>query len=386
MLKFNSVLIRYGELFLKGHNKNFFESALINNIKTALKGIDCTFVRAQCRYFVENIAEGDFGEVLARLKRVIGLNSLSPCVKVKTDIEEIGCMAVGVVPTSGTFRVSVNRADQKVKTTSTEIAKTLGARILEAHKGLKVDLFKYDFELSVDIRENGFTYLFCERIPCEGGLPVGTGGVATLLISGGIDSPVAGYKMVKRGLKLVAVHFHSFPYTGELALQKVKDLTKLLARYAGPIKLCVVPFAEVQEAIHTHCREDFMITIMRRIMMRVAETIAKSNGAGALITGESLGQVASQTMESITVTNSVVSLPVFRPLIGSDKDEIIAVSQKIGAYDISILPYEDCCTVFLPKNPIIKPKLEEAERQEALLPMEELIKNAVEKTEFFVIE
>ena len=232
----------------------------------------------------------------------------------------------------------------------------------------------------MDIRDNGYSYLFYDKIPGAGGLPVGCSGSGMLLLSGGIDSPVAGWLMAKRGVRLNAIHFHSFPYTSELALQKVKDLAARLSGYTGGVKLFVVPFTEIQYAIHEKCPESFMITIMRRFMMRIAERIARREECGAIITGESLGQVASQTMQSMNVTNSVVTLPVFRPLIGFDKEEIIDISQKIDTFDISIRPYEDCCTVFLPKNPVIRPKIGEAVEYENRLDVDALIEDAVQRT------
>lgn len=385
-VEYNSILIRFGEIFLKGDNRNYFENLLIKNIKTALNGYKYDFVRSQSRYFIENFAPEDKDEIISALTKVFGIHSVSPTVKLKTDVEEIGRIAAEISPKTGKFRVTVKRADKRFYMTSPQIGAKIGGMMLKASGGkLKVDLFDYDFEVFVDIRENGFSYLFYDKIMGAQGLPTGCSGNGMLLLSGGIDSPVAGWLMAKRGIKLYAVHFHSFPYTSELALQKVKDLAKKMTAYCGEIKLYVVPFTEIQYAIHEHCPADFMITIMRRFMMRIAERLAKEHNCGAIITGESLGQVASQTMQSIIVTNSVVTLPVYRPLIGSDKYEIIDIANKIDTFDISIRPYEDCCTVFLPKNPVIKPKLSDAIEFESKLDIEPLIETAIKNTEALTI-
>ena len=378
-VEYNCILIRFGEIFLKGNNRKYFEDLLINNIKAALKPLKYTFLRSQGRYYVEDFDNAD--EIIQRLKKVFGIHSVSPALKVKTDKETLFEAAVGMSPMSGKFRVTVKRADKRLPFTSAEMAGKIGGALLKASLGkLKVDLYDFDFELNVDIRDNGFSYLFYDKIPGAGGLPVGCSGNGMLLLSGGIDSPVAGYLIAKRGVRINAVHFHSFPYTSELALQKVKDLAAKLARYTGGVKLFVVPFTDIQYAIHEKCPESFMITIMRRFMMRIAERLARREECGAIITGESLGQVASQTMQSMMVTNSVVSLPVYRPLIGFDKEEIIDISKKIDAFDISIRPYEDCCTVFLPKNPVIRPRIAEAVEYEKNLDVDALIDAAVENT------
>ena len=381
-----SVLIRYGEIFLKGNNRYYFESLLVKNIKAALAGFDYKFVKSQSRYYVEDFNEEYADEIISRLTKVFGIHSISPSVKVKTDLLEISRIASEISPKSGSFRVTVKRADKRINMRSMDIAAKIGGDMLMQSKGaLTVELFTPEFELNVDIRENGYSYLFYDKIPGAGGLPVGCSGNGMLLLSGGIDSPVAGYVMAKRGVKIFAVHYHSFPYTSELALQKVKDLAKKLTPYCGDITLFTVPFTEIQYAIHNHCPEEFMITIMRRFMMRIAERLANETHCGAIITGEALGQVASQTMQSINVTNSVVEMPVFRPLIGSDKEEIIKISEKIDTYDISIRPYEDCCTVFLPKNPVIKPKLADAINYEQRLDVDALIEDALNRTEREVI-
>ena len=379
----NTILIRYGEIFLKGNNRGYFESALAKNIRTALENFKVKFVRAQNRFLLEDYDEAYETDIIDKLTKIFGIHSVSVAVKVKSTEEELEKAAVLMMKDkSGTFRVTVNRADKKIQKSSMELAAQLGGAVLESNPNLTVNLHVFDTDLYVDIRENGLSYLFTDKIMGAGGMPVGTAGAGMVLLSGGIDSPVAAYMMAKRGLKLHAIHFHSAPYTSEMAKQKVVDLAGIVKNYSGPIVLHVIPFTDVQLKIHEKCPAELMITIMRRFMMRIAERIAKANSCGALITGESLGQVASQTMESITVTNGVIEdLPVFRPLIGMDKTEIMDIARNIDTYDTSILPYEDCCTVFLPKNPVIRPKLETVLKAEAKLDVETLIAACIENQE-----
>lgn len=379
----NTILIRYGEIFLKGNNRGYFESALAKNIRAALENFTFKFVRAQNRFLIEDYDEAYETDIIDKLTKIFGIHSVSVAVKVKSTEEELEKAAVLMMKDkSGTFRVTVNRADKRIQKSSMELAALLGGAVLESNPNLTVNLHVFDTDLYVDIRENGLSYLFTDKIMGAGGMPVGTAGAGMVLLSGGIDSPVAAYMMAKRGLKLHAIHFHSAPYTSEMAKQKVVDLAGIVKNYSGPIVLHVIPFTDVQLKIHEKCPAELMITIMRRFMMRIAERIAKANSCGALITGESLGQVASQTMESITVTNGVIEdLPVFRPLIGMDKTEIMDVARNIDTYDTSILPYEDCCTVFLPKNPVIRPKLETVLRAEAKLDVETLIAACIENQE-----
>ncbi len=379
----NTILIRYGEIFLKGNNRGYFESALAKNIRTALENFNFKFVRAQNRFLIEDYDEAYETDIIDKLTKIFGIHSVSVAVKVKSTEEELEKAAVLMMKDkSGTFRVTVNRADKRIQKSSMELAAQLGGAVLESNPNLTVNLHVFDTDLYVDIRENGLSYLFTDKIMGAGGMPVGTAGAGMVLLSGGIDSPVAAYMMAKRGLKLHAIHFHSAPYTSEMAKQKVVDLAGIVKNYSGPIVLHVIPFTDVQLKIHEKCPAELMITIMRRFMMRIAERVAKANSCGALITGESLGQVASQTMESITVTNGVIEdLPVFRPLIGMDKTEIMDIARSIDTYDTSILPYEDCCTIFLPKNPVIRPKLETVLKAEAKLDVETLIAACIENQE-----
>lgn len=382
------ILLRFSEIFLKGNNRKFFEKKLIDNIKETLKSYEYRFSTSQNRYVVSDYDVDLETEIVERLKKVFGIYSLSVANKVKTDFDEIRKAAVDLFDdTPLKFRVTVRRADKRVKIPSPVMAAEIGGDILEKYPDTSVDLTNFDKEVYVDIRENGYTYIFLDKIHCAGGMPVGSSGKALCLLSGGIDSPVAAYMMAKRGLQIDAIHFHSIPYTSEQAKEKVVSIAKIVSAYAGHIKLHVVPFTEIQENIHKFCPPEYMITIMRRIMMRISERLAMQINAGALVTGESLGQVASQTMQSITVTNKVIErLPVFRPLIGFDKEEIVKISKHIDAFETSILPYQDCCTIFLPKNPVIRPKLELIERAEKALDVEGLIKRAMDNIEVIEVK
>ena len=376
------ILLRFGELYLKGKNRGYFEKVLISNIKLNLKGLNCKFCRIAGRYIVYDYDEMDENLIIDKLTKIFGLVSLSKAIEITTSIDSIIEYLSGLKLNCKTFRISVTRADKTFAIKSSDFEKQLGGVILKNNPHLKVSLKDFDTEILVDIRENGKTYILTEKIACQGGMPLGTAGKGLLLLSGGIDSPVAGYMIAKRGMSLVGLHFHSFPYTSELAKQKVINLTKLMTNYCGKIKLYMCPFTQIQEEIHKHCAPEFMITIMRRIMMKIAGKVAVQNDCKAIITGENLGQVASQTVESMTVTNfSQTTVPIFRPLIAFDKKEIIEISRNIGTYETSIQPYEDCCTVFLPKNPVIKPKLEKVLKEEAKLDLDTLIENAINNIE-----
>lgn len=376
------ILVRYGEIYLKGNNRSFFESVLARNIKIAISEFGGVLKQSQSRYTVENYDIMDEKKIIKALKNVVGIHSVSPAYCVETDIQTIEEVAPQLVKSSeGTFRVTVNRAYKKFPIQSAKFAGQIGGCILEKYPKLKVNLTEFDQEICIDIRENSKTYIYSEVILGQDGMPVGTSGKGIVLLSGGIDSPVAAYRMAKRGMDLLYLHFHSFPYTSIQAKEKVVTLAKTLKKYTYAGKMLVIPFTKIQQLIHEKCPAEFMITIMRRFMMRIAERLALKNGCGAIITGESLGQVASQTLESINVTNSVVKIPVLRPLIGMDKTEIIDVAKKIDTFETSILPYEDCCTVFLPKFPVIKPKLEIIERAESALDVDELINEVIEQIE-----
>ena len=375
------IIIRYSEIHLKGNNRDFFESILISNIKHVLSDYDYQFGRSNARYVIRNFDENYTEQILDAVKNVFGVYSVSPAEEVPSSYEDISSAALSMAPVYGTFKVNTNRADKRFPIPSMKLSADIGGKILEQNPTLKVDLFHPDTVVSIDIRENGKTFVYSEVIKGVNGMPVGTAGKGIIMLSGGIDSPVAMYMMAKRGMTLRSVHFHSFPYTSMQAKQKVLDLAKIVKKYTLHMTVDVVSFTEIQTAIHEKCPEEYMITIMRRFMMRIAEKLAQKHGAGAVITGESLGQVASQTLESITSTNSVATLPVFRPLIGFDKDEIIEIAQKIGTFETSILPYEDCCTIFLPKKPVTKPRLSAVLKVESALDVETLVNNALQNIE-----
>ena len=379
------LLLKFGELFLKGKNKKDFENLLMENIKAKLSSFKYKISYTLGRIVISDYEIDDEWAIVEELKTVFGLIGVSKAVEVDTSEENIFAYASSI-SLSGTFRVNAKRADKKFPLSSMELERKLGEVILTHNENLKVDLHNPEHIVYVEIRFNNKTYIYYETIKCAGGLPLGSAGKALLLLSGGIDSPVAGYLMAKRGLKLEAVHFHSYPYTSEQAKEKVIELGRKLTKYCDEIKLHIVSFTKVQEQIHMNCDSEYMITIMRRIMMRVAERICKENDLGAIITGESLGQVASQTMPSINVTNSVVSLPVFRPLIAFDKEDIIEVAKVIDTYDTSILPYEDCCTVFLPKYPVIKPTIRRAEYNEKFLNIDALVDEAINTKEVMILK
>jgi thiamine biosynthesis protein ThiI len=375
------ILLRYGELYLKGGNRPFFEQTLIRNVKAALRGIEYRFEETRGRYIVSEYAPGTERELCARLRCVSGLHSYSTALRVTASLDAICAAALGLAPDTGTFKCVCNRADKSFPLTSPAAAGAVGEFILSHKPALSVDLSAPRAQIFIDIRETGFAYVYGAAETLTGGLPVGTGGRALVLLSGGIDSPVAAYMMAKRGMRVEFAHFHSYPYTSPEAREKVVALARKLVPYTGDTALHTAGFTEIQEAIHAHCDESYMITVTRRFMLRTACAIARKTGAQALVTGESLGQVASQTVESITVTNAAASLPVLRPLIGMDKSEIIDIARRIGTYDISILPYEDCCTVFLPKKPVIRPTTERAEKEESKLNAEDLLARAECKTE-----
>ena len=375
------IIIRYSEIHLKGNNRDFFESILISNIKHVLSDYDYQFGRSNARYVIRNFDENYTEQILDAVKNVFGVYSVSSAEEVPSTYEDISAAALSMAPVYGTFKVNTNRADKRFPIPSMKLSADIGGKILEQNPTLKVDLFHPDTVVSIDIRENGKTFVYSEVIKGVNGMPVGTAGKGIIMLSGGIDSPVAMYMMAKRGMTLRSVHFHSFPYTSMQAKQKVLDLAKIVKKYTLHMTVDVVSFTEIQTAIHEKCPEEYMITIMRRFMMRIAEKLAQKHGAGAVITGESLGQVASQTLESITSTNSVATLPVFRPLIGFDKDEIIEIAQKIGTFETSILPYEDCCTIFLPKKPVTKPRLSAVLKVESALDVETLVNNALQNIE-----
>lgn len=378
------IIVRYSEIHLKGKNRGYFERVFGINMEKSLKGIKHEIRRQSGRYLIEGFEENDEEIISERLKKVFGIHSYSLGLKVQTNMDKISEAAQSVCSDAGTFKVETHRADKNFELNSLQISAEIGGRLLAANKYIKVDVRNPQFIINIDVRENGTTLVFNKFIKGAGGMPVGTSGKGLLLISGGIDSPVAGHMIAKRGMNIECLHFHSYPYTNMQAKDKVIELAKTLSGYTCGTKLNVVSVTHIQEEIHKKCNGEYMVTLLRRFMMRIAERIALKCGAQCIITGESLGQVASQTIEGITSSNSVIQkLPVLRPLCGFDKDEIIERSRAMGAYDISIQPYEDCCTVFLPKHPVIKPSLEEVTLEEAKLDVEGLIGEALKTIETY---
>ena len=370
---FTSFLIKYAEIGIKGKNRYLFEDALVRQIKYALKKCEGEFLvhKTQGRIFVDAESEFDYDEVVAHLQRVFGISGICPVVHVQDEGFEKLCETVidyiaKVYPDCNqTFKVAARRARKNYPKDSMTINMDMGEAILNAYPNMKVDVHHPDILLNIEIREE--IYIYSVILPGPGGMPVGTGGKGMLLLSGGIDSPVAGYMIAKRGVKIDAVYFHAPPYTSERAKQKVVDLAKIVARYTGPIYLHVINFTDIQLYIYEKCPHEELTIIMRRYMMRIAEQIAKETECLGLITGESIGQVASQTVQSLAATNDVCTLPVFRPLIAFDKEDIVTISKKINTYETSILPYEDCCTTFVAKHPVTKPRVDLIRKSEILL-------------------
>lgn len=369
---YRAFLIKYAEIGLKGKNRNYFEDCLCKQIRNNLRGLgEYIVTKEQGRIFVECPEDYDYEDTVAALGKVFGIASFSPVVIIDTIEWEQVCQAVGdyvdkFFPSKDfTFKVECKRGNKEYFMTSPEVCVEMGAYLLDRFPELKVDVHHPNHYITVEIRNRA--YVYCQAIPGPGGMPVGSNGKAMLLLSGGIDSPVAGYMVSKRGVYMDAVYFHAPPYTSERAKQKVVDLARIISAYTGPIHLHIVNFTEIQMYIYETCPHEELTIIMRRYMMRIAEQIAKDNNCLALVTGESIGQVASQTMQSLAATNAVCTLPVFRPLIGFDKQEIVEVSEKIGSYETSILPYEDCCTIFVAKHPVTKPNIKVIEKSETLL-------------------
>ena len=384
------LLIKNGEIALKGLNRSTFEDMLIKNIKTALKGLGLIRVkRAQSTIYVSPVYDDyDMDEATERIKKVFGIAAFSRAAVCEKDMDTILKTAVEYLKDDlefvKTFKVEAKRADKKFPLKSPEICRETGAAILQNYHHLKVDVHNPDVTVMVEVRDFG-AYVHVNQIQGAGGMPVGTGGKAAILISGGIDSPVAAYMLSKRGVSLTAVHFASPPYTSERAEKKVKDLLKQVSKYAGPIKFCYVPFTKIQESIARECPDDLTTLIMRRYMMKISEVIAKNNNCDALITGESIGQVASQTMKALACTDCAVDMPVFRPLIGMDKEEIVKISRKIDTFELSTLPYDDCCTVFTPKHPRTRPNIPAVIKAERFENCDEMVKEAIENTRFEMI-
>lgn len=393
-MKFHSFLIKYGEIGIKGKNRYLFEDALVRQMRFALKDVEGSFYvhKSYGRVYVDCEGDYDYEETVESLKRVFGIVGICPVVRLEDQgFEQLKKDVVAYVDEmypdkNKTFKVEARRSKKSYPMTSMEMNCDLGEVILETYPEMKVDVHHPDIRLNVEVREE--IYLYSEIIPGPGGMPVGTNGSAMLLLSGGIDSPVAGYMVSKRGVELEATYFHAPPYTSERAKEKVVDLAKLVSKYAGPIKLHVVNFTDIQLYIYEKCPHEELTIIMRRYMMKIAEHFAKKDGCLGLITGESIGQVASQTMQSLAATNAVCTLPVYRPLIGFDKREIVEISEKIDTYETSIQPFEDCCTIFVAKHPVTKPNLERIEKSELNLSekIDELMQQAIDTADIIKVK
>ena len=388
-MRFHTFLLKYGEIGIKGKNRYLFEDALVRQVRYALKDVEGTFTvyKSQARIYVDCEGEYDYDDTVEHLKRVFGLVGICPVVRMEDQgfdqlKKDVVAYMDEVYPDKKLcFKVEARRARKSYPKTSMEINCDLGEAILDAFPETHVDVHKPDVMLHVEVRNE--IYVYSQIIPGAGGMPVGTNGSAMLLLSGGIDSPVAGYMISKRGVGLEATYFHAPPYTSERAKQKVVDLAKIVARYSGPIKLHVVNFTDIQLYIYDQCPHDELTIIMRRYMMRIAEHFAKADGCLGMITGESIGQVASQTMHSLAATNDVCTLPVYRPVIGFDKQEIVDISEKIETYETSIQPYEDCCTIFVAKHPVTKPNIEVIRRSEEKLAekIDAMVQEAIDTVE-----
>ena len=383
------LLVRYGEIILKGMNRPIFENALINNIKYRLRGDGKVKIyKSQATIYIEP-QEGDEQTdiICEKLKKIFGIVSIVTAYKAEKSLQGIFDIipdSIGdVLKNAKTFKVEAKRSDKKFPLKSPEICDEVGGFILENYPHIKVDVHNPDVVVHAEIRDDN-AFVHTGRQKGIGGMPVGTGGKAALLLSGGIDSPVAGYMIAKRGVQLEAIHFFSYPYTSDRAKDKVMKLAGIVSEYVGKIKVHVVPFTEIQLQIRDKCPEEYLTLIMRRFMMAISERIARNNGCDALVTGESLGQVASQTILALGVTNDAVNMPVFRPLIGMDKNDIVEIARDIGTFETSILPYEDCCTVFTPKRPSTKPHLDKVIKYQELLDCEKLIQDAVDGTEIIM--
>ncbi|MBQ4253373.1 MAG: tRNA 4-thiouridine(8) synthase ThiI [Erysipelotrichaceae bacterium] len=386
-LQYEYLLIRFGELNTKGKNKNDFIKQLAVNIKLALNSHkNLRYERTRDHIYVILNGEDPY-EIIPILQKVFGIRSIQPCLKVENDIDKIvEAVTRLMAERKGTFKISTRRVNKKFPHHSDEVNRLTSSSVLRNFDhNLKVDVHDPDYKVIVEIREEA-TYVMAENFLGAGGYPVSVGGKAILMLSGGIDSPVAGYLTMKRGVEIECIHYASMPYTSQAALDKVKKLTELLAPYQGRIRLHVVPFTDTQLAIYRHCNKSYAITIMRRMMYRLADRLCERRGALAIVNGESVGQVASQTLESMSVINDVTNRPVLRPVVTYDKLEIIDIANRIGTYETSILPYEDCCTIFSPENPIIKPKLEKVLKEESFMgDFEPLLQAALDNIETFII-
>ena len=382
--------VSLGEIALKRGNRKFFEDKLIKQMIKAIKDLGFEKIyKEQGKIYIE-AEDYKFDQMANRLRKVFGLVYISPCIRVEKDINEIEKATLQIMEEKvlkdnpKTFKVIANRADKNFPIKSPDMCRNMGGIILEKFEDLKVDVHNPDAYLYIDIKQNA--YIYTEKIKGSGGMPLATNGKGLLLLSGGIDSPVAGFLMAKRGIEISAIHYHSYPFTSERAEEKVKELAAILSIYTGRIRMYSINLLEIQKEINEKCKEAEMTILSRRFMMKIAERVANKHKIDALITGENLGQVASQTIQGLSVTNEAVNLPIFRPLIGLDKVDIIEMAQDIETFETSILPFEDCCTVFLPKHPVTKPDIKDIRESEEVLDVEDLINRAIENMETYTIE
>ena len=396
---YNSIIVKYGEIGIKGKNRYIFENKLIKNIKNMLKPIDKFNVYKEYGRVYVDLGDYEYDEVCEEVKKVFGVVGVCPAVKVLRNNEEdveaayqklketaLLVLEEKIEAGAKTFKVESRRGDKSFRLTSQDMSIDIGGYLLSnVGDKIKVDINKPEAKIKCELRENNVV-VYSDTVPGYGGLPIGTNGKAMSLLSGGIDSPVATWMVAKRGMEVEAVHFHTYPFTSEKSQEKVKDLARILAKYCGKVRLHKVNILEIQKAVGLNCRDEEMTIISRRFMMRIAQKLAEQRNCDALITGESIGQVASQTIQGLTCTNASVSLPVFRPLIAMDKTEIIEIAKKIDTFETSIIPEEDCCSVFAPKKPVTKPKLERIEDSEKALDVEKLIEDAIDNMEVEVIE
>ena len=396
---YNSIIVKYGEIGIKGKNRYIFENKLIKNIKNMLKPIDKFNVYKEYGRVYVDLGDYEYDEVCEEVKKVFGVVGVCPAVKVLRNNEEdvevayqklketaLQMLEEKIENGAKTFKVESRRGDKSFRLTSQDMSIDIGGYLLSnVGDRIKVDINNPEVKIRCELRENN-VIVYSDTVPGYGGLPIGTNGKAMSLLSGGIDSPVATWMVAKRGMEVEAVHFHTYPFTSEKSQEKVKDLARILAKYCGKVRLHKVNILEIQKAVGLNCRDEEMTIISRRFMMRIAQKLAEQRNCDALITGESIGQVASQTIQGLTCTNASVSLPVFRPLIAMDKTEIIEIAKKIDTFETSIIPEEDCCSVFAPKKPVTKPRLERIEASEKALDVEKLIEDAIANMEVEVIE
>ena len=387
-MRYDHILVRYGELTLKGTNRRRFTNVLKENVIRSLRSLEGTRVKGERdRMFISLFEEADVSEVMNRLTKVFGIKSISPVFKTTQDLEDMKQLCISLAKDfahGDTFKVDVKRVDKSFSLDTYQLQRELGGAILKSVDHLKVDVKQPTHNMRVEVRKDG-VYIYTKVIEGAGGLPIGTGGKILLMLSGGIDSPVAGMEIMKRGVKIEAIHFHSPPFTSEKAKDKVIELTRILSERVGPIKLHIVPFTALQKQINKSVHPRYTMTSTRRIMLRVTDIILERIGANAIVNGENLGQVASQTLKSMYAINDVTSTPILRPLISLDKEDIIKKAKEIGTFDISIQPYEDCCTIFTPKNPVTEPDFDKVIKYESVFNFDNLIQEAADNVETLVI-